>query len=73
LGLKAFEISILKTQVAAVNRKKATHELAPLRPRRFTLSAKQYAALVKMLDNPPPPGPKLKALMRRTPLWEKAC
>ena len=23
------------------------------------------------LDNPPAPGPKLKALLRRTPAWQK--
>lgn len=37
----------------------------------FTLNEEQYAAFLAVLDNPPPPGPKLRALMKKTPLWEK--
>lgn len=39
--------------------------------RMFELDSDKYEAFVKALDNPPPPGPKLRALMRRTPSWEK--
>jgi uncharacterized protein (DUF1778 family) len=39
--------------------------------RLFVLESEQYDAFVHALDNPPPPGPKLKALMRRRPLWQK--
>lgn len=38
--------------------------------RLFTLDAEQYDAFVHALDNPPPPGPKLRALLRRTPAWK---
>ena len=30
----------------------------------------RYDAFVAALDNPPPPGPKLRALLRRTPAWQ---
>jgi uncharacterized protein (DUF1778 family) len=39
--------------------------------RLFLLDSDRYDAFVKLLDNPPPPGPKLRALLRRTPAWEK--
>ncbi len=38
--------------------------------RLFVLEPDRYAAFMKALDNPPPAGPKLKALMRRRPLWQ---
>lgn len=38
--------------------------------RLFRLDDTQHAAFVQALDNPPPAGPRLKALMRRKPLWE---
>jgi uncharacterized protein (DUF1778 family) len=38
--------------------------------RLFVLDAKRYDAFVRALDNPPPPGPKLRALLRRRPAWE---
>jgi uncharacterized protein (DUF1778 family) len=37
--------------------------------RLFVLDATRYAAFVDALDNPPAPGPKLRALLRRTPAW----
>jgi uncharacterized protein (DUF1778 family) len=37
--------------------------------RLFTLDADRYDAFMDALDNPPPPGPKLTALMRRIPAW----
>ena len=37
--------------------------------RLFLLDPDRYDAFVQALDNPPAPGPKLKALMRRTPAW----
>jgi uncharacterized protein (DUF1778 family) len=37
----------------------------------FALDAARYDAFVRVLDNPPPPGPKLRALLRRVPAWQK--
>ena len=37
--------------------------------RLFVLGTTQYDAFVHALDNPPAPGPKLRALLRRTPAW----
>ena len=39
--------------------------------RLFVLDPKRYDAFVRALDNPPPPGPKLRALLRRRPAWER--
>lgn len=39
--------------------------------RLFVLDPEKYDAFERMLDNPAPPGPRLKALMRKKPLWEK--
>ena len=39
--------------------------------RLFTLDSERYNAFMQALDNPPAPGPKLKALLRRTPAWQK--
>lgn len=39
--------------------------------RLFTLDPERYDAFMHALDNPPAPGPKLKALLRRTPAWQK--
>ena len=38
--------------------------------RLFVLDPDGYAAFVNVLDNPPAPGPKLRALLARTPAWE---
>jgi uncharacterized protein (DUF1778 family) len=38
--------------------------------RLFVLEPDQYEAFVTALDNPPPAGAKLKALMTRRPLWQ---
>jgi uncharacterized protein (DUF1778 family) len=38
--------------------------------RLFTLDPERYDAFVQALDNPPAPGPKLKALLKRVPVWE---
>ena len=38
--------------------------------RLFVLEAEQYDAFIHALDNPPAPGPKLRALLRRKPAWE---
>lgn len=38
--------------------------------RLFTLDAAQFDAFAQALDNPPPPGPKLRALLARTPAWK---
>jgi uncharacterized protein (DUF1778 family) len=39
--------------------------------RMFVLDAARYDAFIDALDHPPPPGPKLRALLRRLPAWEK--
>jgi uncharacterized protein (DUF1778 family) len=39
--------------------------------RLFVLDPEQYDAFVRVLDNPPPAGAKLKALMKKKPLWER--
>ena len=39
--------------------------------RLFSLESDQYDAFMQALDNPPPAGPKLRALMKRRPLWQK--
>ena len=38
--------------------------------RLFALDDDRFTAFVRALDNPPPAGPKLKALMKRRPLWQ---
>jgi uncharacterized protein (DUF1778 family) len=40
--------------------------------RLFSLDDKNYKAFVTALENPPAAGPKLKALMRRKPVWKVA-
>jgi uncharacterized protein (DUF1778 family) len=40
--------------------------------RLFVLDADRYDAFVHMLDNPPAPGPRLRALLRRKPAWTPA-
>lgn len=42
---------------------------ALLDQRLFMLDAEQFDAFTKALDNPSLPGPRLRALMRRTPQW----
>jgi uncharacterized protein (DUF1778 family) len=37
--------------------------------RLFVLDPERYKAFVHALDNPPAPGPKLRALLRRAPAW----
>jgi uncharacterized protein (DUF1778 family) len=39
--------------------------------RLFVLDPSRYDAFTEALDNPPPPGPKLRALLRRAPAWKK--
>jgi uncharacterized protein (DUF1778 family) len=39
--------------------------------RLFTLDPERFNAFTRALDNPPAPGPKLRALLRRTPAWRK--
>ena len=39
--------------------------------RLFVLESDRYDAFVQALDNPPAPGPKLRALLRRVPAWRK--
>jgi uncharacterized protein (DUF1778 family) len=36
----------------------------------FVLSPEDYDAFIQVLDNPPAPDAKLKALMRHKPVWE---
>lgn len=37
--------------------------------RLFDLDPDRFDAFVHALDNPPAPGPRLRALLRRTPAW----
>ena len=37
--------------------------------RLFSLDSDRYDAFLKALDDPPIPGPKLRALLRRAPAW----
>lgn len=39
--------------------------------RLFVLDARTYGSFAQSLDNPPPPGPKLRALLRRVPAWKR--
>jgi len=39
--------------------------------RLFMLDPERYEAFMRALDNPPAPGSKLRALLRRTPAWGK--
>jgi uncharacterized protein (DUF1778 family) len=39
--------------------------------RLFVLDARRYDAFIAALDDAPAPGPKLRALLRRTPVWER--
>ena len=38
--------------------------------RLFVLDHEKYGAFLSALDSPPPAGAKLKALMKRKPLWQ---
>ena len=38
--------------------------------RLFVLEPERYDAFVQALDDPPPPGPRLRALLRRAPAWQ---
>jgi uncharacterized protein (DUF1778 family) len=38
--------------------------------RLFVLGEEQHAEFLRVLDAPPPPGPKLRALMKKRPPWE---
>lgn len=39
--------------------------------RLFVLDPARYDAFLRVLDNPPAPGAKLRALLRRRPAWER--
>ncbi len=39
--------------------------------RLFALDAERFDSFMHALDNPPAPGTKLKALLRRVPAWQK--
>jgi uncharacterized protein (DUF1778 family) len=39
--------------------------------RMFALDPARHDAFVAALDDPPAPGPKLQALLRRVPAWQK--
>jgi uncharacterized protein (DUF1778 family) len=38
--------------------------------RLFVLDPGRYEAFMSALDNPPAPGPRLRALLRRKPVWQ---
>jgi uncharacterized protein (DUF1778 family) len=42
-----------------------------LAQRLFALNDADWAAFVERLDDPPPPNAKLKALLARTPIWDR--
>jgi uncharacterized protein (DUF1778 family) len=44
---------------------------ARLNQRLFVLDPERYDAFIQILDHPPAPGPKLRALLRRRPAWER--
>ena len=50
-------------------RRQATDVL--LDQRLFVLDHEKFDAFMRALENPPASGPKLKALMKRHPLWER--
>jgi uncharacterized protein (DUF1778 family) len=39
--------------------------------RLFALDSERFDDFMRMLDNPPAPGPKLRSLLRRVPAWQK--
>ncbi len=39
--------------------------------RLFVLDPEACDAFMAVLDNPPPPGPKLRSLLRRVPAWQQ--
>jgi len=39
--------------------------------RLFTLDPARYDIFLQMLDNPPAPDPKLRALLHRVPVWDR--
>lgn len=39
--------------------------------RLFAINDARYDAFVQALDNPPAPGPRLRALLSRTPAWKR--
>ena len=39
--------------------------------RLIALEDDQHAAFVTALDNPPAPGPRLRSLLRRKPVWDR--
>lgn len=39
--------------------------------RLLVLGPAHFDAFMQALDNPPPPGPKLRSLLRRVPAWER--
>ena len=39
--------------------------------RLMTLETDEHAAFVTALDNPPAPGPRLRALLSRKPAWDR--
>lgn len=46
-------------------------EVLLLDQRVFRPDAERFDAFVRMLDDPPAPGPKLRSLLRRVPAWGK--
>ena len=48
------------------------HAIDVLLDRRlFALNSDDYDRFMHALDNPPPPGPKLRSLLRRMPAWRR--
>ena len=63
LGKTRTEFMIDSARTSAIN--------VLLDQRLFVLASDKYDVFVNALDNPPAPGPKLRALMQRVPAWKK--
>jgi uncharacterized protein (DUF1778 family) len=63
LGKSRTEFMVESARAAAID--------VLLDQRLFALDSERYDAFMHALDNPPAPGPKLRALLRRVPTWER--
>jgi uncharacterized protein (DUF1778 family) len=56
---------------SAVDTKGSINFRIGAKTRQLVLDADRYDAFRHTLDNPPAPGPKLRALLRRVPAWRR--
>jgi uncharacterized protein (DUF1778 family) len=59
-----------RTEFMVESARKAAVEVL-LDQRLFALNDERFNTFVRLLDNPPAPGTKLRTLLRRKALWEK--